>query len=106
MAGEAESAGATTLPEVQAALAEIAAEQRAIDKRLESLLAALPPSADYLEPTRDWEVPLTLEAELFTALEHIRHEILAPLIELLERESKMTLERLQARPKEKGGQPA
>ena len=92
----AETEGPAPIAEMQAALAEIAQELRRIDQRLGTLLAALPPSADYSDPMLDWEAPPTMEAELFTALECIRNESLRQLIDLVEQESQVTLDMIEA----------
>lgn len=88
--------GSAPVAEIQAALADVAQELRRIDARLASLLAALLPGADYQDPTQDWEVPSTLEAELFTALECIHNESLPQLIAQLEKASRLTLEEVKA----------
>jgi hypothetical protein len=84
------------IAKIQAALAETATELRRIDQRLDEHLAALPPSAEYSDPLLDWEVPPTMEAELFTALEYIRYELLRPLVEICEKESRITLAMVEA----------
>lgn len=93
---EPDAAVPAPIAEIQATLAEMAAELRRFDQRLATLLAALPPSADYSEPLLDWEAPPTMEAELFTALEYIRYESLSQLIGLLDREAQITLDMVQA----------
>ena len=81
--------GSAPVAEIQAALSDVAKDLRLIEARLASLLAKLLPGADYQDPTQDWEVPPTLEAELFTALECIHNESLPQLIAQLEKASRL-----------------